>query len=378
MSLTFHNLLLGLLVAFFSATAWAHKASDAYLLLTQATAQAPVQAQLAIALIDLDRAFDKLDANNDRSLNFTEIKAALPDIERWIGQGVELRCGARSLPLAWRYEALDQRSDGVFVRLGSSTNCDTSKSMSLRYALMQEVDADHRAIVSFYWQKESNQAQGSAAIKPSQEWKVLADHAKPSDTVSRSTLSTLGSFILFGMEHIGSGADHIAFIICLVLTLALTLAREWKTLLITITAFTLGHSITLITATLGWVGTPSWVEPMIALSIAVSAAFNLIKQRLTGLQSPLILAAIAAIFGLVHGLGFSGAMTQAQLPEGSLLWALAGFNIGVEIGQLLIVAVWALIYWAIHRWVGFQCWIVQGGSMALIVLALYWFIERLG
>ncbi|MBS7807223.1 HupE/UreJ family protein [Variovorax sp. PCZ-1] len=380
MNPAFRQILLSLLVVFFSAPTWAHKASDAYVLLTQSDAQTPVQAQLAIALRDLDRAFDTLDANNDRALNFTEIKASLPEIERWVGQGIELRCGTSTSPLAWRYEALEQRSDGVFVRLSANTSapCDTSKSVSLRYTLMQEIDADHRAIVSFKWQPQTTDTQGSSAIKPSEQWQDIADLAKPAGDVSSTALSTLGSFIVLGMEHIGSGADHIAFIICLVLTLALTLAREWKALLITVTAFTLGHSVTLISATLGWVGSPSWVEPVIALSIAIAAAFNLVKQRFEKFQSPLISAAIASLFGLVHGLGFSGAMTEAQLPEGSLLWALAGFNIGVELGQLLIIAAWSLIYLALHRWAGYQRWIVQGGSIALIILALYWFFERLG
>jgi HupE / UreJ protein len=376
MNFAFRQLLVSLLALLFSSIAWAHKASDAYVLLTQSAPQAPVQAQLAIALKDLDRAFDTLDANNDRALNFAEIKAALPEIERWAGQGMTLRCGANTLSLNWRYEALEQRSDGVFVRLTASTNtpCDTRNSMSLRYTLMQEIDADHRVIVSFKWQS----SQASSAIKPSDAWQDLADQTKQGTGSKGSALSTLASFIKLGIEHIGSGADHIAFIICLVLSLALTLAREWKALLITITAFTLGHSITLISATLGWVGSPRWVEPVIALSIAVSAAFNLVKQRFTKFQSPAISAAIAASFGLVHGLGFSGAMTEAQLPEGALLWALAGFNIGVEIGQLLIIAVWSIVYWALHRWNGYQSWIVQGGSVALILLALYWFSQRIG
>jgi HupE / UreJ protein len=271
----------------------------------------------------------------------------------------------------------------VFVRLASTSSqpCDTQQAVSLRYTLMQSVDADHRAVMSFQWAQagEKAKAQGSAAIKPSEEWSEIAySNGQGNEGASQSAFATLSSFIVLGIEHIASGADHIAFIICLVLGLALRHLREWKSLLITVTAFTLGHSITLISATLGWVGSPSWVEPMIALSIAVAAAFNLVKIRHAVLQSPAFSAALAATFGLVHGLGFSGAMTEAQLPEGSLLWALAGFNIGVELGQLLIIAAWSLVYWAIHRWAGYGRWVVQGGSGAMIVLALYWFAERLG
>ncbi len=393
----FHKRALALIAAilstFFTAAAWAHKASDAYVLLQQPTPLAPIDAQFAIALRDLDRVFDTLDANSDRALSFAEVKAAMPEMERWASQGIGLRCGAAAQTLAWRFQALEQRSDGVFVRLAaiSTEPCDTQQTVSLRYTLMLDTDADHRAIVSRSWAQAdtasnnsgissntSYNSQGSVAIQPSSAWQTLAVQNTTTGAASSSAFATVKSFVFLGIEHIASGADHIAFIICLVLGLALTRRREWKTLLITITAFTLGHSITLISATLGWVGSPGWVEPVIALSIAASAAFNLFKQRITRLQSPLFSAALAASFGMVHGLGFSGAMTEAQLPDGALLWALAGFNIGVEIGQLLIIAAWSLIYWALHRWQGYARWIVQGGSVALIVLAMYWFLQRVG
>ena len=374
------RLLFFILTGLVCLSASAHKASDAYLLLQQAAPTAPIEVKLAMALRDLDRVFDTLDANNDRALSFAEVKAALPAIERWAGTGVALRCNAQEAPLAWHYEGLEQRSDGVFIRLAASHSpCDPLKSISLRYTLMQEIDADHRAVVSWAWALSgAAQSQGSAAIQPADAWQSLQANRAQNTDASSATWATLKSFIVLGIGHIAGGADHIAFIICLVLTLALTLAREWRALLITVTAFTLGHSITLISATLGWVGSPRWVEPVIALSIAVSAAFNLIKQRFSGLQSPAISAGIAALFGLVHGLGFSGAMTEAQLPEGALLWALAGFNIGVEIGQLLIIAAWSVVYWALHRWQGYSRWVVQGGSIALIVLAMYWFEQRMG
>jgi hypothetical protein len=245
---------------------------------------------------------------------------------------------------------------------------------------MQGLDADHRAILSIADKDVStstHSATNSSArvLAPSAQWVAL-------QTEKPSVLSTLLSFIVLGMEHIGSGADHIAFVICLVLGLALW--RDWKALLTTVTAFTVGHSMTLIAATLGWVGSPGWVEPVIAFSIAVAAALNLIATRVAGAalaawsHSLLLKAAVATGFGLVHGLGFSGAMTEAQVPQGALLWALAGFNIGVELGQLLIIAAWSVIYFALRKWAGYPRWIVQAGSVALMVLALYWFFERLG
>lgn len=383
MKAIFFKLLLALQVSFISISAFAHKASDAYLLMQQVTPLAPIEAKLAVALRDLDRVFDTLDANNDRALTFAEVKATMPAIELWAQQGAALQCGAESHALAWRFEGLEQRSDGVFVRLGAtySKPCDPREGIKLRYKLMQDIDADHRAVVSFKWPAPngaSSPLESSLAIKPSDVWQALADAPSLNKKSSISGFSTFKSFVLLGVEHIGGGADHIAFIICLVLTLSLAKARAWKALLITVTAFTLGHSITLISATLGWVGSPRWVEPVIALSIAASAAFNLIKPRMPRLQAPIFSALLAISFGMVHGLGFSGAMTEAQLPATALLWALAGFNIGVEIGQLIVIALWSIVYWALHRWHGYSRWVVQGGSVALIVLAMYWFAQRIG
>jgi hypothetical protein len=387
---TLLTLLVTLLAALSSPLAWAHKASDAYLKLSQAGPQGPVQLQLSIALRDLDRVFDALDANTDRAVSFGEVKAAMPEVERWATSGLMLRCGTNELSLAFRFEALEQRSDGAFVRLVAKSNqpCDTQAPVSLRYTLMQGVDADHRAVMGFQWaeaiqsntpQEPKTAAQGSLALAPSESWQAIGSTGNSAkERAHVSLFATLGSFITLGMTHIGSGADHVAFVICLVLGLALIHRRAWKSLLITVTAFTLGHSITLISATLGWVGSPVWVEPLIALSIAFAAAFNLFKSERAWLQSAWLSAALAATFGLVHGLGFSGAMTEAQVPEGSLVWSLAGFNIGIELGQLLIIAAWSLIYWAIHRWSGYQRWGVQGGSALLILLGLYWFFERLG
>jgi hydrogenase/urease accessory protein HupE len=344
------------LLLFVSSVSFAHKASDAYVQQRSSGAW-----QYSIALRDLDRAIDTLDANADRQLTWSEVQTALPAISQWVSLGLALRCKDQPQPLVWAFEALEQRSDGVFVRLAAPATCEAGKAgdIELRYTAMQEIDADHRAILLH--------PSGAIVLQPSDAWR--------SANGQTSIWATLSSFIALGIGHIGSGADHIAFVICLVLGIAPR--SQWRELLATITAFTLGHSITLVAATLGWVGSPAWVEPVIAASIAIAAAVNLIPQRMQWLQSLWPKAAIAALFGLIHGLGFSGAMTEAQVPEGSLLWALAGFNIGVEIGQLLIIAAWSIVYFALHRWAGYKKYFVPTACWALIALSLYWLIERL-
>ena len=150
------------------------------------------------------------------------------------------------------------------------------------------------------------------------------------------------------------------------------LASTWWTLLRTVTAFTIGHSVTLVLATLGWThASPAWVEPVIAASIAATAVLNL--WPVPGLRAE----RLALVFGLVHGYGFAGLLSEMAAPPGLLPWALAGFNLGVEAGQLLAVSGWVLLVQAVvdRRW--YQPLVVRGGSGVLILLSSWWFVERI-
>ena len=208
---------------------------------------------------------------------------------------------------------------------------------------------------------------------------------------SRGPWTTLWAYLSLGLHHLLEGYDHLAFLLALVLPLRLSLRpgrglqayavqalpqdnagpRVWWALLRTITAFTLGHSITLMLATFGWTeASPTWVEPVIALSIAVTALLNLYPQHWLRTE------ALALGFGLVHGFGFAGLLLEAAAPSGLLPWALAGFNLGVEAGQLLAVAGWVLLAQLVVRKPWYPAVVVRGGSVLLILLALMWFVER--
>jgi hydrogenase/urease accessory protein HupE len=140
------------------------------------------------------------------------------------------------------------------------------------------------------------------------------------------------TYLGLGIDHILSGVDHLLFIFALLL-----LVHGWKRLVATVTAFTLAHSITLAAATLGLVNvSQAPIEAIIALSIAVVAAELLRdnKQASATQRWPWI---IAFTFGLLHGFGFAGALTEIGLPEQSIPLALLFFNVGVELGQLLFI-----------------------------------------
>ncbi|MBL8238615.1 MAG: HupE/UreJ family protein [Bryobacterales bacterium] len=178
--------------------------------------------------------------------------------------------------------------------------------------------------------------------------------------------SALRRFLPIGIEHILFGPDHIAFLLALLLP-----GGRWRALLLIVTAFTVSHSITLALAVMGLVRPVPWlVEGVIALSIVAAAGENLLAK---GERGAGVRALYAAGFGLVHGFGFAGALGEAGLPDVVLGWALAGFNIGVEIGQLGIV----VLVVPLLAWLGRRESVVRYGSMAIMATGLYWTVTRL-
>jgi hydrogenase/urease accessory protein HupE len=191
------------------------------------------------------------------------------------------------------------------------------------------------------------------------------------EKASKSKLA--GSYLLLGIEHILGGFDHLLFVLGLLL-----IVRSPLLLIKTITSFTLAHSVTLAMAALGFVHMPQApVEAVIALSILFLAT-ELSKQHRgeTGLttKAPWL---VALCFGLLHGFGFAGALTEVGLPQTDIPLALLFFNVGVEVGQLMFVAAVLLVRWLVQmmklRW---PVWIEQIPAYAIGSLAAFWFIQR--
>jgi hydrogenase/urease accessory protein HupE len=181
------------------------------------------------------------------------------------------------------------------------------------------------------------------------------------------------TYLSLGVEHILFGLDHLLFVLALVI-----LVKGLRRLTATITAFTAAHSLTLAAATLGWVHVPTPpVEACIALSIAFVAReilqVNAGQQSLASRQPWMV----AFLFGLLHGLGFAGALSQVGLPAHAIPIALLFFNVGVELGQLaFVVAVLAVltsvrqIRWARRASSG------PLPAYALGTVAAYWVVAR--
>jgi len=188
---------------------------------------------------------------------------------------------------------------------------------------------------------------------------------------SGAHVATLGRYVQLGFEHIlPKGLDHILFVLGLFL-----LTPRVRSLLAQVTVFTLAHSVSLALAIGGLISIPSWiVEPLIAVSIAYVGIENLRKDTLSAGR-----LWVVGAFGLLHGLGFAGVLSELSLPSGQWLTALAGFNVGVELGQLAVLlgAAALMTAWRVATPLTEQA-LRRPASAAITAMGLYWFVARVG
>jgi hypothetical protein len=183
-------------------------------------------------------------------------------------------------------------------------------------------------------------------------------------------------YLKLGWQHIISvGAwDHILFIIALSV---IYMPRDWKQVLVLVTAFTIGHALTLVLSVLDVIRFPDkWVEFLIPCTILITALFNLFQRHFTkkGLRANYLLA---LGFGLIHGMGFANAIRFMLAKEQSLGWSLLGFNLGLEIGQIFVVLLVLSLTWlATQRLAIRRTWWVYGVSGLVFAIALQMAFER--
>lgn len=200
-----------------------------------------------------------------------------------------------------------------------------------------------------------------------------------------------------GLHHIWTGYDHLLFLLALLLPAVLRRSssgwlpadRPGAVLLEVVrvvTAFTVAHSVTLVLGTLGWIRLPSrWVESTIAASIAVAAGLMLLpghpREEGRGRIWPPHQVwsrtwVIAFVFGLIHGFGFASMLAELDLPAHRLLLALLEFNLGVELGQLAVVAAVLPLALLLRRQACYRNWILPGGATVMLLIAMGWLAER--
>jgi hydrogenase/urease accessory protein HupE len=185
--------------------------------------------------------------------------------------------------------------------------------------------------------------------------------------------AVFSSYLGLGFEHILSGVDHLLFVLGLIL-----LVSGMRALVATVTAFTLGHSVTLSAAALGFVHFPTrWAETLIAFSIALLA--NELVRGEREAPSPMRRRpwAMSASFGLLHGFGFAGALAEVGLPGDEIPLALFAFNVGIELGQLCFVVAVVALRGAFGRWLALvPARFAPLPAYAIGTLAAYWCFQR--
>lgn len=223
------------------------------------------------------------------------------------------------------------------------------------------------------------------------EGSAALDAERPSFSTHQSTAERFWDFFRLGAEHLLGGLDHLLFLAALIVG-----SRRLREVVLAATAFTLAHSVTFVLAALGLVDVPSsLVEPVIALSIAVVAGWHLLalarrgrsaSDLETGSDSHLSLdrsgwgrLGVVFCFGLVHGLGFAGALGIDAAWSWTLLWSLLVFNIGIETVQLgLIVVAFPLLVLLRRRAPLIALWVTGAIAAGVAVMGLLWFVQRVG
>ncbi len=205
-------------------------------------------------------------------------------------------------------------------------------------------------------------------VRPSQPWTDV-----PSGPGGPFAIAA--AFVKHGITHILGGYDHLLFVFALLL-----IVRNIRVLVWTITAFTVAHSITLALAALGAVNVPGPpVEAAIAFSIVLLASEIVRMRRGEASLTARWPWVVAFCFGLLHGFGFAGALSEIGLPKGDIPLALFAFNVGVEVGQLMFIGVMMAVLWAVRRATGlgrFEQRLTHAAPYAIGTLASFWFVER--
>ncbi|MEA3194127.1 MAG: hypothetical protein QOD26_2460 [Betaproteobacteria bacterium] len=361
-------LLLACLLA--AGSAHAHKPSDSYL--TLFADGKSLRGQWDIALRDLEYAIG-LDANGDGAITWGELKAKQAEVNAYALARLALRADGGECRLEPTEHLVDDHSDGAYAVLRFAARCpgESYHAVEVEYRLFFDLDPTHRGLLRVEHGGETT----TGILSPERPKLDVGAQA-------RSKLQQFADYVREGVWHIWIGFDHILFLVSLLLPSVFVLVNKewipahrfrdafWDVFKVA-TSFTVAHSITLSLAALSVIALPSrLVESTIALSV-VLAALNNVWPLVHGRRW-----AVAFGFGLIHGFGFASVLADLGLPRDALLLALVGFNLGVETGQLAIIAVFLPLAYAARRSAFYRRPVLAGGSALIAAIATVWLVER--
>ncbi len=366
-----------LLVVGVPGGALAHKASDAYIdIRVRDTGVDPtLVVRWDIGVRDLDPLID-LDTDNDGLVRWGDILARRTELAALALGAISFDRQGEPCPATSPELSTAQRSDGSYVVLRFSIDCPVTRpaieQIGIRYRLLADVDPTHRVIVSV-------NGEGLQTLQATNERRGF-------DLGDRSTIpgAQVTSFIGAGLSHILYGPDHLAFLLALLIAALAVPAshgagRILFGLLTTVSVFTVAHSITLVLSAVSWLALPSrWVESAIAFSV-VLAGLQAFAAATVGHRSRWAVVPLWLIFcfGLVHGIGFGSSLAESGFGGRSIVSALLGFNLGVEIGQLIALAAVLPLAWILVSSRPIRRLGLPAAALAISAFGMQWFAQRI-
>jgi hypothetical protein len=363
------RLILALALLLLSVPAWAHKPSDSLLSLT--VQHDHIEGRWDIALRDLNDAIG-LDADGDGAITWGEVRSRHDEIAAYALSRLTVTSGQTPCLAQAPRQLIDHHTDGAYAVLLFTMTCPSAiETLQADYRLLFDLDAQHKGLLRLIHERNSTTAIFSQE-SPTHQFTI------GETSIWRQTRQ----YAHEGIWHIWMGYDHVLFLLALLLPAVLRrvagrweptpdfLSAFWEVLAI-VTAFTIAHSITLGVATVGLIALPSrLVESAIAASVVFAGISNLYPALVQRRRL------VAFLFGLIHGFGFASVLSDLGLPRGSLALSLVSFNLGVEVGQLAIVAMFLPLAYGLRKSWTYQRLVLVSGSLGIAALACAWLIER--
>ncbi len=354
--------------------AFAHKPSDSYLTLKKhETDPSLIDARWDISLKDLNFAIG-LDDNDDNSITWGELKKHHSQISDYVLSFLRFKTENSYCSYENVEHLVDSHSDGTYDVIHFYIKCPSAKrpvKFDVEYNLFFDLDSSHRGLLNI----EHKGKTLTAVFSPEKSIQHL-------DLGKFNPWNQFLEFTKEGIWHIWIGFDHILFLLALLLPSVFTRTENkwnsvnnfktafWNVFKI-VTAFTIAHSITLSIAALEIIKLPSrLVESAIAASVVLAALNNIFPIFKKGRWL------IAFLFGLIHGFGFANVLMDLGLSKETLLVPLISFNVGVELGQLVIVTGFLPVAYILRDNFIYRKVIMLLGSLIIALIALLWFIER--
>jgi len=352
--------------------AFAHSTSTSFLMvdLSGTSVDAPVDVRWDLSIHDIVWMVF-VDANYDGEVTWKELDEARPALTSAILGQISVQRGGAPCSLAVRDYALAVRAEQNFLSVALRAACPKPGLLGVGGALFMSGDASQRVLLS--------------AKRGAQQFAGVMSASEPAwaEPAQASAWNSFVRFVGEGVWHVWIGYDHVAFVLLLLLPSVMRpvngkwqgatgLGQVTRDIVTIITAFTIAHSTTLALAVTGTVKLPTQpIEVAIAASIAVAGGLNLMPH-LSRLRLPLAFG-----FGFVHGFGFANALGEIDATGTSLLPLLAGFNIGVEVAQLSIVAVVLPLIYSMRATRWYAGGVLPLGSCALGMAGFVWFLQRI-